>query len=48
MAEKASYQFKKAPIPLKVKYNSLAILEKASIFPKKSSKLIEILKSGNV
>jgi hypothetical protein len=48
MAEKASHHFRKAPIPLKMYLKSLAILEKASISLKKSSKIIEILKFGNV
>jgi hypothetical protein len=34
-AEKASYHFKKASIPLKMYLKSLAILEKASIFSSK-------------
>jgi hypothetical protein len=42
VAEKASQHFKKALIPLKMYLKSLAILEKASISLKKSSKIFEI------
>jgi hypothetical protein len=42
IAGKASHHFKKASIPLKMYLKSLAILEKASISLKKSSKIIEI------
>jgi hypothetical protein len=42
IAEKASYHFKKAYIPLKMLLKSLAIFEKASNSLKKSSKIIEI------
>jgi hypothetical protein len=42
IAKKASRRFEKASIPLKMYLKSFAILEKASIFLKKSSKLIEI------
>jgi hypothetical protein len=40
--EKASHHFKKVSIPLKMYLKSLAILKKASISLKKSSKIIEI------
>jgi hypothetical protein len=39
---KISHQFKKASIPLNMYLKSLAILEKASISQKKSSKIIDI------
>jgi hypothetical protein len=42
-AERASYHFKKASIPLKMHSKSLAILKKAEISLNKSSKIIEIL-----
>jgi hypothetical protein len=42
IAKKASHHFKKASIPLKMYFRSLAILEKASISLKKSSKIIKI------
>jgi hypothetical protein len=42
IAEKTLHHFKKASIPLKMYLKSLAILEKASISLKKSSKIIEI------
>jgi hypothetical protein len=42
IAEKGSHYFKIASILLKMYLKSLAILEKASIFLKKSSKIIEI------
>jgi hypothetical protein len=42
IAEKASHHFKKASIPIKIYLKSFAILEKASIFLKQSSKIVEI------
>jgi hypothetical protein len=42
IAKKASHHFKKAPILLTVYLKCLEILEKASIFLKKSSKIIDI------
>jgi hypothetical protein len=42
IAEKASHHLKKASIPLAMYLKSLAILEKASIYLKKSSKITEI------
>jgi hypothetical protein len=41
MAEKASHHFKKVSIPLQMFLKCLAILKKASISLKKSSKIIE-------
>jgi hypothetical protein len=42
IVKKASHHFKKDSIPLKMCIKSLAILEKASISLKKSSKIIKI------
>jgi hypothetical protein len=42
IAEKASHYFKKASIPLKMYLKRLAILQKASISLKNTSKIIEI------
>jgi hypothetical protein len=42
IAEKASYHFKKAAVPLKMYLKSLAILEKTSISVKNYSIIIEI------
>jgi hypothetical protein len=42
ISKKDSHRFEKASIPLKMYLKNLAILEKASISLKKSSKIIEI------
>jgi hypothetical protein len=43
IAEKTLHLFKKASIPLTMYLKCLAILEKVSIYLKKSSKIIEVL-----
>jgi hypothetical protein len=46
ISETVSHHFQKASIPLKMYLKSLAILEKASISLKKSSKIIDICKKA--